>query len=188
MYNEVDTGRDFDNQNLEGNLVKEGDVIGDNGEGFQPEPQQMTGNDLPRKNYDDNSLHMDEYIEKIHQNPQFMEKEQKFSQQIEQFIRTKTGKSISDFSGYIFLANKILLATTLIEFLFQRFNIITLFLNVVILLIEAEIFTHKHIYKWLLVLLGSLLLDALVLLDIAPVSISLFILIIFLYNRLETCT
>jgi hypothetical protein len=60
--------------------------------------------------------------------------------------------------------------STFIEFLFQRFDIVTLFLNLVIILIEIGIFSHKHIYKWLLVLLSSLLLDALVLLDISPVS------------------
>ena len=68
------------------------------------------------------------------------------------------------------MANKILLLSTFTEFLFQRFDIVTLFLSFVIILIELGVFTHKHMYKWLLVLLGSLLLDALVLLDISPVS------------------
>ena len=68
------------------------------------------------------------------------------------------------------MANRILLLTTLLEFLFQRFDIITLFLNFVIILIEIEIFNRKHIYKWILVLLGSIFLDALVLIDISPVS------------------
>ena len=68
------------------------------------------------------------------------------------------------------MVNKILMLSTLTEFLFQRFDIVTLFLCFVIILLEIGIFSHKHIYKWLLVLLGSLLLDALVLLDISPVS------------------
>ena len=68
------------------------------------------------------------------------------------------------------MANKLLLLTTFSEFLFQRFDIVGLFLNIVIIFIESGIFNKKHMYKWLLVLIGSLVLDALVLLDISPVS------------------
>ena len=60
--------------------------------------------------------------------------------------------------------------STFTEFLFQRFDIVTLFLCFVIILIEIGVFTHKHMYKWLIVLMASLLLDSLVLLDISPVS------------------
>ena len=105
-----------------------------------------------------------------HENPKFSEKEQQFSQKVDNFIKSKTGKSISAFPQYIFLVNKILMLTTFLEFLFQRFDIVTLFLNIVIILIEIGIFSHKHIYKWLMVLLTSILLDAFVLLDISPVS------------------
>ena len=69
--------------------------------------------------------------------------------------------------------NKILFLTTFTEFLFQRFDIVTLFLCIVIILIEAKIFSHKHLYKWLIVLVSTLLLDALVLLDISPVRLIL---------------
>ena len=72
------------------------------------------------------------------------------------------------------MANKILLLSTMTEFLFQRFDIVTLYLNLVIISIELGIFSQKHIYKWLLVLIGSLILDALVLLDISPVSKNIF--------------
>ena len=72
------------------------------------------------------------------------------------------------------MVNKILLLTTFAEFLFQRFDVITLFISLVIIFIELGIFSHKHIYKWILVLLGSLLLDALVLLDISPVSLNFY--------------
>ena len=68
------------------------------------------------------------------------------------------------------MVNKILMLSPFTEFLFQRFDIVTLFLNFVIILIELDIFSHKHMYKWIMVLLGSLLLDALVILDISPVS------------------
>ena len=68
--------------------------------------------------------------------------------------------------------------TTFTEFIFQRFDIVTLFLSFVILLIEIGIFTHKHIYKWLLVLLGSILLDALVLIDIPIVSYNILFIIL----------
>ena len=47
---------------------------------------------------------------------------------------------------------------------------VTLFLCIAILFLELEIFSQKHLYKWLIVLLGSILLDALVLIDVSPVS------------------
>jgi hypothetical protein len=82
------------------------------------------------------------------------------------------------------MANKILLLSTLTEFLFQRFDVITLLLNLVIIANEVGIFSNKHIYKWLIVLIASLLLDALVLIDISPVSKILFLFKFFL-NRPE---
>lgn len=68
------------------------------------------------------------------------------------------------------MLNKILLLITFTEFLFQRFDVVTLFLCLVVIFIELDIFSHKHLYKWLIVLISSLLLDALVLIDISPVS------------------
>ena len=167
MYDNQGNGSDIRNQKgLGGNVVHDGNLLA--------EGEEMGGHfttkDYSSKEVDDNSFHMDKYIEKIHENPGFSEKEKEFSQKIDNFIKSKTGKSISTFSGYIFTVNKILMLLTLSEFLFQRFDVITLFLNIVIILIEIGIFTHKHIYKWLLVLLMSLLFDALVLLDISPVS------------------
>ena len=180
MYdNQGETRADNENQrgiggNLvhEGNLLAEGEEIG--GE-FQTDPHPLSTNNFSGKAIDDNSFHMDKCIEKIHENPRFSEKEREFSQKVDNFIKSKTGKSISTFSGYIFIVNKILMLVTFTEFLFQRFDVITLFLNLVIIFIELGIFTHKHIYKWLLVLLISLLIDALVLLDISPVSLISFL-------------
>ena len=159
-----ETGRADGNQmGLGGNLVPEGNVP-EEGE-FQ---NNSGANGLPPQTGSDNSF--DKYISKIHDNPKFSEKEKEFSQKIDNFIRSKTGKPISAFSSYIFMANKILLLSTLTEFLFQRFDIVTLLLNFVIISVELGIFSNKHIYKWLFVLIGSLLLDALVLIDISPVS------------------
>ena len=100
-----------------------------------------------------------------------MKKEKAISDQLDQILKGKSSFSISKLSKYIFGINKILFLTTFIEFLFQRFDIVTLFLCIAVILIELEIFTHKHLYKWLIVLLSSILLDALVLIDISPVSI-----------------
>ena len=159
-----ETGRAYQNKmGLGGNLVQEGNIP------EEGEFQNHSGeNDLPPQTGMENSF--DKYMSKIHDNPKFSEKEKEFSQKIDNFLRSKTGKSISSFSSYIFMANKILLLTTLTEFLFQRFDIVTLLLNFVIISVELGIFNNKHIYKWLIVLIGSLLLDALVLLDISPVS------------------
>ena len=177
MYDPQDeTGRDYNNQDqigLGGNLVGEGNIVaeGEEIEGqYQPEQQYPTNEMHGQNAEDNNSFHMGQYIEKIQQNPQFSEKEKQISQKVDDFIRSKTGKSISAYSGYIFMVNKILMLSTFTEFLFQRFDIVTLFLCCVIIFIELRVFTQKHMYKWLLVLIGSLLLDALVLIDISPVS------------------
>ena len=174
MYDAQDeTGRDYNNQvELGGNLVQEGNIMaeGEEMEGQYPQEQQYATNDMPEQTGEDNSFHVSQYIEKIHQDPKFSEKEQQISKKVDDFIKSKTGKSISAFSGYIFMVNKILMLSTFTEFLFQRFDIVTLFLCFVIILIEIGVFTHKHMYKWLIVLMASLLLDSLVLLDISPVS------------------
>ena len=175
MYDtQNESGRDYNNQiGLGGNLVQEGNTTGEM-DGQYPLDQQYATqyatNDLPGQTGDDNSFHVSQYIEKIHQDPKFSEKEKQISQKVDDFIKSKTGKPFSAFAGYIFMVNKILLLSTFTEFLFQRFDIVTLFLSIVIILIELGIFTHKHLYKWLLILVGSLLLDAFVLLDISPVS------------------
>ena len=176
MYDpQEDTGRAYNNQDqmgLGGNLVQEGNIMaeGEEMEGQYPQEQQYATNDMPEQTGEDNSFHVSQYIEKIHQDPKFSEKEQQISKKVDDFIKSKTGKSISAFSGYIFMVNKILMLSTFTEFLFQRFDIVTLFLCFVIILIEIGVFTHKHMYKWLIVLMASLLLDSLVLLDISPVS------------------
>ena len=175
MYDtQNESGRDYNNQiGLGGNLVQEGNTTGEM-DGQYPLDQQYATqyatNDLPGQTGDDNSFHVSQYIEKIHQDPKFSEKEKQISQKVDDFIRSKTGKSISAYSGYIFMVNKILMLSTFTEFLFQRFDIVTLFLCCVIVFIELRVFTQKHMYKWLIVLVCSLLLDALVLLDISPVS------------------
>ena len=157
MFKEQEeTGRELNNQmEYGGNLVNEGT------------------NKLQPQNGSETSL--DKYMEKFQTNPRISEKEKEFSQKVDNFIKSKTGKTFSSFTGYIFMANKILLLSTLTEFLFQRFDIITFYLNFVIIAIELGIFSNKHIYKWLIVLIGSILLDALVLLDISPVSKNVFI-------------
>jgi hypothetical protein len=159
-----DTGRGYNNQEgLGGNLVQESNVMAEGEDQFQSNQiaTQQTTND--------NSFHVGEFIEKIQNNPNFSQRENEISQKLDEIFREKTGKPLSAFSGYVFLANKILLILTFTEFLFQRFDIVTLFLNIVIILIELGVFNQKHLYKWLIVLIGSLLLDALVLLDISPV-------------------
>ena len=159
-----DTGRGYNNQEgLGGNLVQESNILAEGEDQFQS--NQMA----TQQNTNDNSFHVGEFFEKIQNNPNFSQRENEISQKLDEIFKEKTGRPLSDFSGYVFLANKILLILTFTEFLFQRFDIVTLFLNIVIILIEFGIFNQKHMYKWLIVLIGSLLLDALVLLDISPV-------------------
>ena len=154
---EENTGRGYndDQGGLGNNLVPEGNVSAEGEDQY---------------NQNENSFHVGQYMEKMQNNPEFTKKENEINRKLDDFVRSKTGKPFSHFAGYVFLANKILLLSVFTEFLFQRFDIITLFLNVVIILIELGVFNKKHLYKWLMVLIGSLLLDALVLLDISPVS------------------
>ncbi len=132
----------------------------------------------------DNSFHLGNKIDDISRNEKFIQKEKEISQQLENIFKNNTNYSTSFFADKIYPINKILLLTTFTEFLFQRFDIVTLFLCIIIVLIELEIFTHKHLYKWLMLLVFSLLLDALVLLDVSPVSKKYFFnLIIFMYRQ-----
>ncbi len=161
-----ETGRDYNAQmGLGGNLVQEGNIMAEGEE--LGETNQKTTNGIQDQN---DSFNMGNYIQRIYENPKFSEQEEKIRNQLDNILKSKTGKSFSTFSGYIFMINKILMLSAFTEFLFQRFDIVTLFLNFVIILIELDIFSHKHMYKWIMVLLGSLLLDALVILDISPVS------------------
>lgn len=171
MYDpQDDIGRGDNNEmNLEGNLVNEEKKINEEELGQFPNEDKIATKESPIQPIDDNSFHVSEFIDKKIQDPNFIEKEREICQKLDAILK-KRGKSISLFTDYFFLANKILMLTTFSEYFFQRFDIITLFLCFVIILIEIGIFTHKHLYKWLLVLIGSLLLDALVLIDISPVS------------------
>lgn len=182
---EENTGRGYNDQGgLGGNLVPEGNV---SAEGEDQYNQNQNENDMLPQNGSENSFHVGQYIEKMQNNPEFSKKENEINQKFDDFVRSKTGKPFSHFAGYVFLANKILLLSVFTEFLFQRFDIVTLFLNIVIILIELGVFNKKHLYKWLMVLIGSLLLDALVILDISPVSHN-YPKFLYIYNRQERHT
>jgi hypothetical protein len=144
------------NQNLEGS----GEV--------EPEenPNQNQFNHSP----DDNSFHMDKKLDDLTSNDNFVQKEKVIRDKLDQILKEKSNFTLSSFVVHIFMLNKILLLITFTEFLFQRFDVVTLFLCLVVIFIELEIFSHKHLYKWLIVLITSILLDALVLIDISPVS------------------
>ena len=165
---------DYGNQlGLGGNFVQEGNILAEGEEvvgQFQTDTQQFATNDLSPKSINDNNLNVNKYIEIIQDNLNISEKEKELSQKVDNFVKSKTGKTLSAFTDYIFLINKILMLSTFTEFLFQRFDIVTLFFIFALILIEIGVFSYNHTYKWLFVLLGSLVLDALVLLDIPIVS------------------
>ena len=176
-------GRGFNiNQGLGNNLVGEENLNyeGEPGENqYQQDPMNIAQNERPQNFGSENSFNVDKKFDDFIQNDNFAQQEQKINKQLDRILQEKSGFSISKVAGYTFMMNKILLLTTFTEFLFQRFDVVTLFLCIVVILIEIEIFTHKHLYKWLAVLICSLLLDALVLIDISPVSLILFIFQIF---------
>ena len=161
------------NEGLGNNLVPEGsgNYEGEQGQNqFQQDLNYMPQNENPQTIKSDHSFHVDKMIDDYSKNSQFVEKEKNLSRQLDKILKDKTGYTIDKCTGFLFMINKILLLITFTEFIFQRFDVVTLFLCIVIIMIELEIFSHKHLYKWLLVLVSSFLLDALVLIDISPVS------------------
>ena len=180
MYNpddfQNDTNRENNNDNLmagenlsEGNQNFEGDGEGENDQN-QNQFQQHFQIEQNQPSPDDNSFHMDKRLDDLTSNDNFAQKEKAVRDKLDQILKEESSFTLSSFVAHIFMLNKILLLITFTEFLFQRFDIVTLFLCLVVIFIELDIFSHKHLYKWLIVLISSLLLDALVLIDISPVS------------------
>lgn len=180
MYNpddfQNDTNREKNNDNLmagenlsEGNQNFEGDGEGENNQN-QNQFQQHFQIEQNQPSPDDNSFHMDKRLDDLTSNDNFAQKEKAVRDKLDQILKEKSSFTLSSFVAHIFMLNKILLLITFTEFLFQRFDVVTLFLCLVVIFIELDIFSHKHLYKWLIVLISSLLLDALVLIDISPVS------------------
>ena len=179
MYNPDDfqnyTNREKNNDNLmagenlsEGNQNFEGDGEGENDQN-QNQFQQNFQTEQNQPSPDDNSFHMDKRLDDLTSNDNFAQKEKAVRDKLDQILKEKSSFTLSSFVAHIFMLNKILLLITFTEFLFQRFDVVTLFLCLVVIFIELDIFSHKHLYKWLIVLISSLLLDALVLIDISPV-------------------
>ena len=179
MYNpddfQNDTNREKNNDNLmagenlsEGNQNFEGDGEGENDQN-QNQFQQNFQTEQNQPSPDDNSFHMDKRLDDLTSNDNFAQKEKAVRDKLDQILKEKSSFTLSSFVAHIFMLNKILLLITFTEFLFQRFDVVTLFLCLVVIFIELDIFSHKHLYKWLIVLISSLLLDALVLIDISPV-------------------
>jgi ABC-type bacteriocin/lantibiotic exporter with double-glycine peptidase domain len=170
-----DTNRENNNDNLmagenlsEGNQNFEGDGEGENDQN-QNQFQQHFQIEQNQPSPDDNSFHMDKRLDDLTSNDNFAQKEKAVRDKLDQILKEKSSFTLSSFVAHIFMLNKILLLITFTEFLFQRFDVVTLFLCLVVIFIELDIFSHKHLYKWLIVLISSLLLDALVLIDISPV-------------------
>ena len=182
MYNPDDFQNDTNRANNDDNLI-EGQNLGigninleGSGEVEAEENQnenqfnQQYQNEPIQQSTDDNSFHMDKKLDDLTSNDNFVQKEKVIRDKLDQILKEKSNFTLSSFVAHIFMLNKILLLITFTEFLFQRFDVVTLFLCLVVIFIELEIFSHKHLYKWLLVLISSILLDALVLIDISPVS------------------
>ena len=192
MYNpdefQSDTNRENNNDNLIGgqNLGIENQNFEGEGEGEREENQnqfrQQNQNEQNHQSPDDNSFHMDKKLDELTSNDNFVQKEKAIRDKLDQILREKSSFTLSSFVAHIFMLNKILLLITFTEFLFQRFDVVTLFLCLVVIFIELDIFSHKHLYKWLIVLISSILLDALVLIDISPVS-NFYNIFIYLIGR-----
>ena len=145
MYNPDDFQSDTNRANNDDHLMG-GQNMGlgnQNLEGSgEVEPEENPNQNQFNQSPDDNSFHMDKKLDDLTSNDNFVQKEKVIRDKLDQILK----------------------------FLFQRFDVVTLFLCLVVIFIELEIFSHKHLYKWLIVLISSILLDALVLIDISPVS------------------
>ena len=172
--NQDNTGRGYINdQGFEGKFVQEGSEQYQNEQGdeqFQQEQNQISPNEKLQPIGSDHSFHLDKKIDNFTKNENFNKKEKDISNKLDEIFQNKTGKSITTLKGFTFIVNKILFLTTFTEFIFQIFDIVTLFLTIAIIFIELQMFSEKHLYNWLLVLISTLILDALVILDISPVS------------------
>ena len=90
MYEGQDeTGRyDINQGGFGGNLVPEGNIMAEGeemGDHFQTNQNQIATNDVPGQIKDDNSFHMDKYIEKFHEENLFLLYQDIFLWQIKYF-------------------------------------------------------------------------------------------------------
>ena len=160
---------DFGDSGLNNNLFIEEKIKGDSN--FVPETNKIENYNNGNV-YDENSLHLAEIIDQVPKSSQFMQKEAEYSQKIEDFIVSKTGKPEikTSWNKIAFAFNYFLMLSTFIEFVLQRFDVPTLSLCFIIFFIKLEFFSYKHLYKWLFYLLTTIGLDIFVLIDIFPVS------------------
>jgi hypothetical protein len=118
------------------------------------------------------SLQLDKYIEKIHENPDFTKKEEIYIKKLEDKIKQIIGdKVVDNWQKLIEKVNFILLLLTIIEFILDRFDIMSLTLCFALIFIKIELFHKKHLYKWILTFCISLGIDALYFLITFLVSI-----------------
>ena len=174
MYNTDEIQNDTNRNNNSNNEGLDPNYAQENNNNFQEDQNQdqfQQSFPIEQNNHspDDNSFHIDKKIDDFSRDEKFVKKEKEISEKLDRIFGGESVISVSSFSKNIFMINKILFLTTFAEFLFQRFDAVTLFLTIVIIFIELEIFSKKHLYKWLIVLLCSVLLDAFVLIDISPV-------------------
>lgn len=162
-----DTGRDnFDNFKYDGNEGNFGNYD------FTNNNQNIEGDVPGTTGYDQNSLQLDKVFDKNLANPNYIEKEAEYTKKIEDLIDQKTGnnKITSNWPKITYFFNKILLGTILFEGLLDRFDIVGLTMCFVIFFIEINFYHQKHLYKWVAVLICSVIIDVLVFLDILFVS------------------
>lgn len=171
-----DNNYDLENSDLNNNLVLEDKIKGNSD--FRPEPSIDKPNN--QNYYDENSLHLGEMIDKIPQNEKFKQKESEFAQKVEDFVVSRLGNTDikAKWDKIAFAFNYFLMLGTFLEFIFQRFDIPTLSLCFIIFFIKLGFFHKKHLYKWIFYLLLTICLDIIVILDIFPVSLYLFIFIL----------
>ena len=174
MYNTDEIQNDTNRNNNSNNEGLDPNFAQENNNNFQEDQnqdqfQQSFPIEQNNQSPDNNSFNLDKKIDDFSRGEKFEQKEKELSEKLDKILGGQSSISVSTFVKNIFMINKILFLTTLAEFLFQRFDTVTLFISIVIIFIELEIFTKKHLYIWLIVLICSVLLDAFVLIDISPV-------------------
>lgn len=107
-------------------------------------------------------------VDKITMNQKFTEKEAEINNKIGSiFDKLAGGKPISgNAEKFGYLINKILIILLLFSFLIDRYDIIGLFFSFGVLFLEPGFANRKYLYRWIIILALSVVMDLFCLLDI----------------------
>lgn len=110
----------------------------------------------------------EEIVEKIINNEKFIEKEAEINNKLGGILDSVAGgRKLSERAeGLGYLVSKVLIILLLFSFLMDRYDIIGLFFAFGVLYYEPRISNRKYLYRWMIILALSVVLDVFCILDI----------------------